>query len=272
MDWKKSLFRFYINGSLHVALAICALAGLTFLTYNLAWDGWFFLFIFSASITGYNFVKYAGYAKFHHRSLTRQLRGIQAFSFLCFILLLISLLKQSQPFILYASALGLFTLLYAVPFLPHHKNLRHIKILKIIIIAVVWALATAGLPLLDKVDFDTLSLLRILNYFVFVLAIIIPFEIRDLKFDAPNLGTLPQLIGVTKTKKIGYFLLALYLLISFQLQLQPFALTINFVMALLAGAAIKYASRNQTSYYAAFWVEGLPIIWLLLSLVAQRVA
>lgn len=272
MDWKKNLFRFYINGSLHVALAICALAGLTFLTYNLRWDGWFFLFIFSASVTGYNFVKYAGYAKFHHRSLTRQLRSIQAFSFLCFILLLISLFKQSQLFILYAGALGLFTLLYAVPFLPNHKNLRHIKILKIIIIAAVWALATAGLPLVNAFDFDLLTLLRILNYFVFVLAIIIPFEIRDLKFDAPNLGTLPQLIGVTKTKKIGYLLLAIYLLISFQLQLEPFALAINSIMALLAGLAIKYASKEQCFYYAAFWVESLPMVWFFLYLIGQRIA
>lgn len=235
--------------------------------------GWLVFYLyFSASITGYNFVKYAGYAKFHHRSLTRQLRSIQAFSFLCFILLLVSLLKQSHRFILYAGALGLFTLLYAVPFLPNHKNLRHIKILKIIIIAAVWALATAGLPLVDTLNFNSDALLRILNYFVFVLALIIPFEIRDLKFDAPNLGTLPQLIGVTKTKKVGYLLLALYLLISFQLQLETFALTVNFIMALLTGIAIKYASKDQHFYYAAFWVESLPIIWLLLHLIGQRIA
>lgn len=272
MDWKRNLFRFYISGSLHVALAICAMGGLTFLTANLAWDGWFFLFLFSASVTGYNFVKYAGYAKFHHRSLTRQLRSIQVFSFLCFILLLVSLLKQSQLFLLYAGALGLFTLLYAVPFLPNHKNLRHIKVLKIIIIAAVWALATAGLPLIDAPDVDPLFLLRIVNYFIFVLALIIPFEIRDLKFDAPNLGTLPQLIGVTKTKKVGYLLLALYLLLSFQLPLEAFALTINFIMALLAGVAIKYASKNQHFYYAAFWVESLPIVWFILYFIGQRIA
>lgn len=271
MNWTKNLFRFYINSSLHVTLAICALAGITFLTIHADWDFWFFSFIFSASITGYNFVKYAGYAKFHHRSLTNQLKSIQIFSLFCFILLIVSTLKQSLTFILYAGGLGLFTLLYAVPFLPHHKNLRRIKLLKIIIIGFVWAIATAGLPLIGRKDLDWPLLLRITNYFFLVLTLIMPFEIRDLKYDDPKLGTLPQLIGIRKTKITGYILLSIFILTSFFLNLSLYALSTNLIITIITGIAIKRVSTHQRKYYASFWVESIPILWFILRLIGNTI-
>ncbi len=36
-----------------------------------------------------------------------------------------------------------------------------------------------------------------------VLAFLIPFEIRDLAYDKPELKTIPQRIGVTQTKIFG---------------------------------------------------------------------
>lgn len=272
MKWANPLFRFYIDSSLHVALAICALAGITYLTTNLPPDFWFFSFLFAASITGYNFVKYASRARFHHRSLTKQLKSIQIFSLFAFILLVAATLKQSLNFIFYAGLLGVFTLLYTLPILPNHTNLRQLKIIKILVIAIVWAFATAGLPLVDQADFNPTAGFRILNYGLFVLAIIIPFEIRDLKYDDPNLGTLPQLIGIKKSKALGYLLLLLFLGVSLYLPLMGYARIANAVIALLAAFFIKSATVKQPPYYASFWVESLPIIWLLLRLLAKGLA
>jgi len=272
MKWITSLFRFYINSSIHVTLAICALAGITFITTDIPLNFWFFTFLFSASITGYNFVKYAGYAKFHHRSLTKQLRSIQIFSLFSFIFLIVATLKQSLHFIIDAGLLGIFTLLYALPFLPNHTTLRRLKIIKIVVIAVVWGVATAGLPVIDKTDFSFTTGLRIFNYGLFVLAIIIPFEIRDLTFDDPDLGTLPQLVGIQKAKNLGYLLLLLFMGTGFLLPLSGYELTANIGIALLAGFCIKSSTINQPPYFASFGVESLPIVWLLLRLLAKSIA
>ena len=85
MQVLKRLFDFYINSSIHVALAVCGLVWVTLLNFNVGADLDFLYFIFFATVTGYNFVKYFGLAKFHHRSLASWLKYIQIFSFLCFL-------------------------------------------------------------------------------------------------------------------------------------------------------------------------------------------
>ena len=42
---------------------------ITLLKFEQIFDEWILFFIFFATITGYNFVKYFGIAKFHHRKL-----------------------------------------------------------------------------------------------------------------------------------------------------------------------------------------------------------
>lgn len=262
------IFRFYIESSIHVALAICALAGVSVFTFDLKWDWHVFTFLFFASVTGYNFVKYAGQAKLHHRSLTHQLKSIQIFSLFCFLGLIYVSLLQTKLFMETSALLGVFTFLYAVPFLPNQKNLRSLKSLKIFIIALVWAGATLWLPLVDqKPVFSIPVLYKTLSYFVFVLALILPFEIRDLKYDQPELGTLPQRFGIPKTKTFGYTLLVVYIILNL---LNPYntqtAIVSSCLIALLVGVFIYFSHKNQSDYYAAFWVEAVPIFWIILCL------
>lgn len=260
--WKR-LFRFYIDSSIHVALAICALAAVTILTYDLAWHWSVFAFLFSASITGYNFAKYAGQARFHHRSLTNQLKSIQIFSLLAFVVLIYTAILQSLPFLLTNLVLGLLTLFYAVPVLPNQKNLRSLTSLKVFIIAFVWAGAALWLPLVDQQSLFKVDVFwKTLIYFVFVLALILPFEIRDLHFDEPNLGTIPQRIGIRKTKIFGYSLLLIFIILHL---LEPLA-TLQVILtslgiAGLTGVLIYFSSTDQSPNYASFWVESLPILW-----------
>jgi len=74
MKYLKNAFELYINSSIHVSFAVAAFTLLTFLDYDLIPDRDLIFFIFFASITGYNFVKYAGIAKLHHLSLAKNLR------------------------------------------------------------------------------------------------------------------------------------------------------------------------------------------------------
>ena len=85
MKFLKQLFDFYINASIHVALAVYALVRITELYFNLSYNESLDYFIFYGTISGYNFIKYAGVAKLHHRSLTNQLKSIQVFSLFCFL-------------------------------------------------------------------------------------------------------------------------------------------------------------------------------------------
>jgi len=264
----KDILDFYINSSLHVALAVVSLSVISFLEFNMEVDKNLLFFIFFGGITGYNFVKYAGIAKLHHASLARNLKLIQIFSFFCFLVLLYFAFQQELEILLIAAILGIFTLLYAIPLGEKKQNLRNIGGIKIFIIAIVWAGVTVILPLIDQVSLENI-IITFFQRFFFVIAITLPFEIRDLKFDSGNLNTIPQQIGIVNTKKIGYILLGIMLFLEF---LKPFSVVnlIPLSLTLLVSAYfIKDARVNQGSYYSAFWVEGIPVFWLLVWLLIK---
>lgn len=265
----KNILNFYINSSLHVALAVVSLSLISFLEFNIEIDKNLLFFIFFGGISGYNFVKYAGIAKLHHASLARNLKLIQIFSLFCFLALLYFAFQQELEILFTSAILGIFTLLYAIPLGRTGQNLRNIGGIKIFIIAIVWAGVTVILPLLGRVPIQEISITFFQRFF-FVIAITLPFEIRDLKFDSGNLNTIPQQIGVANTRKIGYVLLGIMFLLEF---LKSYFSVINLIalsLSLLVSAYfIKAARIDQGTYYSAFWVEGVPVFWLLVWLLTN---
>lgn len=271
----KQIFNFYIDSSIHVALAVFALSWVTLLEFGIPYDRAELYFIFFASITGYNFVKYFGLARFHHRSLTNWLKLIQVFSLMCFIGMCYFALKLELISLVVILGFGVVTFLYAIPFLPNkilydkHKNLRNVSGLKVYIIALVWAGVTLVLPLLNNhVPLDTNVVVTGFQRFVFVTVLMFPFEIRDLNYDSLKLATIPQQIGIKNTKMVGVLLLMLFFLLEF---LKP-QLNVEHTVSMLITMFVTlmfliFANRNQGRYYSSFWVEGIPLVWLLLLLV-----
>ncbi|WP_417858992.1 hypothetical protein [Xanthomarina gelatinilytica] len=271
----KQIFNFYIDSSIHVALAVFALSWVTLLEFGIPYDRAVLYFIFFASITGYNFVKYFGLARFHHRSLTNWLKLIQVFSLMCFIGMCYFALKLELISLVVILGFGVVTFLYAIPFLPNkilydkHKNLRNVSGLKVYIIALVWAGVTVVLPILNNhVPLDTNVVVTGFQRFVFVTVLMFPFEIRDLNYDSLKLATIPQQIGIKNTKMVGVLLLMLFFLLEF---LKP-QLNVEHTVGMLITMFVTlmfliFANRNQGRYYSSFWVEGIPLVWLLLLLV-----
>lgn len=270
----KAIFDFYINSSIHVALAIVAMACITYLEFHVSFDLNLLSFIGFASITGYNFVKYFGLAKFHHRSLSNKLKAIQVFSLFCFLAMSIFALRLNTAALIAILVFGAVTFLYAIPLLPNRffvdkkKKLRSISGLKIYIIALVWSGVTVGLPLINS-DFELYDDVTIsaVQRFIFVIILMLPFEIRDLNYDSLKLATIPQRIGVKQTKIVG-LVLAIVLV-----SLEYFKDDINLSHLIsLAGIIfttilfLMFSTQQQGKYYSAFWVESLPVFWLMMML------
>jgi hypothetical protein len=266
MRGSKNIFKFYINASFHVALAVVCLSDITIQNFEVPRNYKLLLFIFCATITGYNFVKYAGIAKLQHLSLAKNLRQIQIFSFIAFIGLVFLAFFQSVSVLLFAGVFGLFTLLYALPLFGNNTNLRDLTGLKIFVIAFVWAGVTVLLPLADHVNLWKWDVgVVFLQNFLLVLALILPFEIRDLQFDLAQLGTIPQRFGVRGTKIAGLMLTCIFVLLEFFKQHTIKANTISLIfVAILLIILIRYSNTRQSKYYASFWVESVPIFWWML--------
>lgn len=272
MQVLKRILDFYIDSSIHVALGVCTLTWVTLLNFNVGADLDFIYFIFFATVTGYNFVKYFGLAKFHHRSLASWLKYIQLFSFLCFIGLVYFTFKLKMETIIYFGVLGVITFIYAIPFLPKRifmeaGNLRAISGLKIYVIAFVWMTVTVIIPLLnEEYVYDNDMLIESFQRYLYVIIAMLPFEIRDMRYDSIKLSTIPQRIGIKKTKIIGtIMILILFLLEFFKDEFYVNRTFILGLISLLLLLFLLFSNVKQNKYYSGFWVEGIPILWAMLT-------
>ncbi|MGB0981666.1 MAG: hypothetical protein ACPGUH_06155 [Winogradskyella sp.] len=266
----KRILNFYINSSIHVALAVLALTWITLIQFGLAYNESVLCFVFFATITGYNFVKYFGVAKFHHRSLTVGLKVIQVFSLIAFVAMCFFAFQLKMDTLILIVIFGGITFLYAIPLLPkryfidNHKNLREIGGLKIYIIALVWTFTTVVLPLIEnKTALSTDFIITSVQRFLFVIVLMLPFEIRDLNYDSLKLATIPQKIGIKKTKIIGVLLLFVAIVLDFfKDKFVQCTMSSTLIISMVTLLLLVCCNKNQSQYYSAFWVESLPVFWL----------
>ncbi|WP_179020833.1 hypothetical protein [Winogradskyella forsetii] len=267
----KHIFHFYLNSSIHVALAACALTWVSLVELELGYDQNLLLFVFFASVTGYNFVKYFGVAKFHHRSLAGWLRFIQGFSLLAFLAMCYFAFSLEIETLILIGILGTITFFYAIPIMiprqflfDDHKNLRQIGGIKVYVIALVWTFTSVILPVVNnEMSINADIILLTVQRFCFVLVLMLPFEIRDLNYDSIKLATIPQKIGIKKTKFMGVLLLMIFVILDyFKEQFKEEAFISTLVITAITLLFLLFSNKNQSKYYSAFWVESLPIVWL----------
>lgn len=269
MSFLKLILDFYINSSIHVAFAVYAFARMTALYFGVDYQEDLDYFIFFSTISGYNFVKYAGVAKLHHMSLTKNLRVIQLFSLACFIAMCWYAYKLPIRTLLFFVPFGVLTILYAVPFLSgFQKNLRSVGHLKVIVIALIWAAVTVLLPVYHAEEpIDVNIILLTVQRFLIVVVLVLPFDIRDLKYDEISLQTIPQKIGVPQTKRFGLALMLFAITIEFIIVPNPMFKNIFMIFFFIILVFLMRAKENQPKYYSSFFVEAIPILWWLALLV-----
>lgn len=272
MKFLTYLFSFYINSSIHVAFSVVALAYITTFQCHIFLDVELVFFLFFSTITGYNFVKYFGVTKFHYRSLTNKLRYIQVFTFCCCLVMGYFASQLNYKTLFCVLCFGIVTFLYAIPvpfrrfFIDAQHNLRDVGGLKIYLIAFIWTGVTVFLPLVESgyaitVEAGIIALQR----FIFIIVLMFPFEIRDLSYDSLKLGTIPQKIGVKRTKVIGFFLLSVMLFFEFlKGDVGLISTGVLMVLILITSLFLWFSKMKQSKYYTVFWVESLPVFWFLL--------
>ncbi len=263
-----SIFRFYIEASIHVSLAVYALLKVFLLKNALESDFYLSGTIFFGAITGYNFVKYAPVAKLHHRSLTRFFKGIQFFSLFSFIGLVYCAFKLPMYTLLVLAFGGFFVFLYAIPVVLK-QNLRSFSGVKIYVVALSWVLTVVVVPAIHySLPIDLVFFTHAIQVFVFVVALIIPFDIRDLNYDDKKLQTLPQVIGIANAKLVGAILMILFFVAELMISKKPDAIVATGLMSILTIFFIYKTSVTNSKFYCSFYVESVPLVfWLLLLVV-----
>lgn len=118
--------------------------------------------------------------------------------------------------------ISLVTLFYSLPLIPNIRfkfGLRDIPFLKIFIISIVWSFVTILLPAIySQIKINNIELFRmIIERILFVFAITIPFDIRDLDSDRKSgLKTIPMLIHHKNSFLLSKSLMILFVISTLQ--------------------------------------------------------
>ena len=241
----KKYLDFYIQSSIHVGLAVFSLVQLSFTQLN----SYAFLAFFG-TIVGYNFLKYSKWLGFKN-VFDKKVKAILSVSLVASIGCVVLFFIQEY----YIQIHLLFALLLVVLY----PSLRKIGWIKPFFVSFVVSYITVFIPLMNCEEVISIFIQR----FLLLSSVIIPFEIAHSTTDSVTLKTLPHLIGIQRTKQIGYVLVVLFCIVSFHALdcLYP-----CLIYALSSVVAIYLSSEKRSWYYTSFWVESLPIFWLLVLL------
>lgn len=261
----KKIIDFYVDSSIHVALAAYAFIRMTMLLLNISYDESVACFGFYGTITAYNCIKYFLFFIQREAQITIKLK----------LIFVISLISCSVSIYYYfqletiSKLLSLFAfciaLIYGFSLFGGLKAARNWIGFKVFLVVFSWTIITFLLPVVNaKLEFTQGLFLCGIQRFVLIYALMCVFEIVDLQFDAISLQTIPQRIGVKQTKLVGFTYLILYLILEF-FKTNQFILIDLFFVGLI-GTFICFSSRNRSKYYSNFWVESIPIFWWLILL------
>lgn len=138
--------------------------------------------------------------------------------------------------------------------------IRKIPFLKVFYVGLVWALMNCWLTLPE------FSLPIFLISFFFITALVLPFDIRDMKND--TVKTFPQIIGVQNTKYLAYVMIFLSNILSaFYLD---FSYSLAFFLSGIITYILIYFSENERDdAYFSLGVETCSALPFLFSLIMK---
>ena len=164
-------------------------------------------------------------------------------------------------------ALAILTFSYSLPVLPfkNKKRLREYGWLKILVLAGVWTIATALLPMMYWNKFFTNYPFELLNRFVFIFALCIVFDIRDIRADMHNnINTLPLRLGL----KNSYLTISIALLFFAALNMAqylrhpaPERLIAAWITAVITWLVVVYLRKKPSEIGYMGLADGMMLLY-----------
>ena len=132
---------------------------------------------------------------------------------------------------------------------------------KLVYIASIWTIVTLTIPLLiAQEDWNEYTWILHIERLFFIVAITVPFDIRDAKTDSSDMLTLPMWIGVKKAKYAALilmtFCISFHLIFNYDMSFF-LPVMITYTTAILL---IYFSDKPHGDMYFSFGLEGIPIL------------
>lgn len=267
----KSVVDLILYSSLHISIGAALLAWETFVICGIPTDWNYVLLIFYATMLIYSLHRIIGIQLVESSDDNERFRIIRKFrshliiyAVLAFIGCGYSVLNIDPQYHYYFLIPAAISLLYVIPFFGGQR-LRDMNYIKLILIAMVWAYVCSAIPILKDGPTEAKDVLWILEKFFFIVAITIPFDVRDIEVDRRSgVETIATRLGQRRSYHLS-FLILLIGFIMLMTSVYHYKLGVNIwlmasVIYILTGIAI-YLSRNKKSdYYFSGLLDGTIIL------------
>ena len=163
---------------------------------------------------------------------------------------------------------------YVLPVFGAGRRLRDFHMIKIFLIAAIWAVLTTSIPVevITSIGAEVMdtwqSVLIFAERFLFILAITIPFDIRDIQVDRrTELRTLPAILGLERSRHIALLCLGISFLLNwwaFQSATYPgFQFLPHLAAYAITGALIVRSRPHEDDLYYSGMLDGTMVILVL---------
>jgi len=164
-------------------------------------------------------------------------------------ILLILILSCTFSIVLFLLGMIIVAVLYVVPI--RGFVLRELPGLKAILVTVVWTGFIIAFPLMNEHQPIQLHWRELTAFFCYFLALTIPFDVRDLKYDKPQQRTIPQLAGTLGSKVVSILLLVVFVLIIAKINNEMRDNVVFYTGLLTSVLLIIYSKPNRPEWYFA---------------------
>ncbi|CAN5560193.1 hypothetical protein BH10BAC1_BH10BAC1_03560 [soil metagenome] len=271
MVFLKRFFDLILFGNIFVALGTVCLIQSTVVQLNAPSHFFYYsllsffatLFIYNLQRVFYDKQKNKALHSVRRKWIFENQLAIKILSTIGFLGVSVFFFFNDYKIIFYLSPLLILSIAYFLPFV----KLRKSAWFKLLTLTSVWTMVTAVVPvfLMQQEIFTFQNSLHILVRFAFMLAICIPFDIRDFDIDkADNISTIPHLIGENKTRWIAFAFMILYiLLIIVEYHFEMFGLKIFLGLLLSAfinAVFVLMSSPKRSEYFFVAGLDGTMIL------------
>lgn len=263
--------RGFVYGNLWVGLSVASLSCLSFFTFD-AWSAGYVMLSFFSTVAFYGYARWVETNQIdiepdqhiaawtiHNRNLIITLTVVSG--------LLSTYFWFGLPYIARWAFAGatLLSGAYTIPSLFNRRGVRYLAGFKLVHIAAVWTLVTLTIPaLISEEPYDTTLWLHHLERFAFIIAITIPFDIRDTKTDSTDLLTLPMWLGIAGARNVALSAIAFVILLQLYPGYNADGIPWGEIAIYLAGGYLIHRSdRDLPDMYFSFLIEGLPVLLVL---------
>lgn len=260
-----------IFGNFYISLSAITLTLSSYLINNYSFNTvsiHLLAFIFFSTFFIYNFNTVGGASSFLARNekekwIIDNENGLKIFLLLALLGITYFSFFLNFKSLLFVSHLGLLAFLYVFPW---KFSLRRIPLMKIFILTYVWSSVSVILPVLfNDHSIGNNEILNFTERFIFILALAIPFDIRDYDKDLKSgVVTIPGLVGIANAIRISLFLILIFVMISFFNYGINFISLSRFLSGIIAAVLIFKSQEKKEDWYYMFWIDGIMIIHFIL--------